>query len=55
MLVKHIDDSQLEYVKDKCMAKDILDSLFERKSVAGQVLLRRKLITMEYNEKWKNE
>lgn len=53
LLVKHIDDSQLEYVKDKVMAKDIYDALqqvFERKSIAGQLWLRRKLLTLKYNE-----
>lgn len=53
LLVKHIADNQLEYVKDKMMVKDMYDSLrtaFERKSIAGQLLLRKKLITMKYDE-----
>lgn len=52
-LVKHIDDSQLEYVKDKDTAKDIYDALqeiFEQKSIAGQLCIRRKLLTLKYNE-----
>lgn len=53
ILVEHIDDSQLEYVKDKLTAKEIYDALqqvFERKSIAGQLWIRRKLLTMKYNE-----
>lgn len=49
MLIQYISDSQLEYVKDYKHAKDIFDALknvFERKSVAGQLYLRKKLITL---------
>lgn len=52
LLIKHIADNQLECIKDKTTAKEIyetLESIFERKSVAGQLLLRKKLITMKYD------
>jgi len=52
LLIKHIADSQLECIKDKITAKEIydtLESIYERKSVAGQLLLRKKLITMKYD------
>lgn len=51
ILVQCIHDSQLEYIKDKKYAKEIFDSLkavFERASVAGQLLLRKQLLTMKY-------
>lgn len=51
ILVQCIHDSQLEYIKDKKEAKAIFDALkavFERKSVAGQLLLRKRLLTMKY-------
>lgn len=51
ILVQCIHDSQLEYIKDKKYAKEIFDSLkavFERTSVAGQLLLRKQLLTMKY-------
>lgn len=53
ILVQCIADSQLEYIKDKAFAKDIYDTLtgvFERKSVAGQLLLRKQLLTMKYKD-----
>lgn len=53
ILIKHIGDDQLEYVKDKSTTKDIYDKLqeiYERKSISGQILLRRKLINMKYND-----
>lgn len=52
-LVKHIADNQLEYIKDKLIAKDIFDTLeqvFERKSVANQLYLRKKFVTLKYYE-----
>lgn len=52
LLIQHIADSQLEYIKDKSMAKDIYDALksvFERNSVAGQLLLRKRLSTLKYD------
>lgn len=53
ILVQCIHDSQLEYIKDKKYAKDIFDSLkavFERTSFAGQLLLRKRLLTMKYTD-----
>lgn len=53
ILVQTIHDNQLEYVREKTLAKDMFDtlcSIFERKSVASQVLLRKQLLTMKYNE-----
>lgn len=53
ILVQCIHDSQLEYIKDKKNAKDIFDGLkavFERASVAGQLLLRKRLLTMKYSD-----
>lgn len=52
-LVQSIHDSQLEYVKDKERAKAMFDSLaavFERKSIAGQLLLRKQLLMMKMND-----
>lgn len=52
LLIKHIADDQLDCIKDKTTAKEIYDtlqSIYERKSVAGQLLLRRKLILMKYD------
>lgn len=52
LLIDHIADDQLELIKDKSMAKEIYDalkSIFERKSVAGQLLLRKRLCSMKYN------
>lgn len=49
----NIHDDQLENVKDKTTAKAMIDCLagiFERKSIAGQLLLRRQLFTMKYSE-----
>lgn len=53
LLVQTIHDNQLEYVREKTLAKDMFDtlcSIFERKSVASQVLLRKQLLMMKYNE-----
>lgn len=53
ILVQCISDSHLEYVQDKKRAKAMYDSLkavFERKSVASQLYLRKKLITMNFEE-----
>lgn len=52
VLIKHIADDQLGYIKDQEMAKDIYDSLeaiFERRSVANQLLLRKELALMKYD------
>lgn len=54
ILVQCISDSHLEYVQDKRRrTKDMFDSLkavFERKSIASQLFLRKKLITMKYDD-----
>lgn len=54
LLIKHIADDQLEHIKDKTTAKEIYDTLefvFERKSIAGQLMLRKKLVTLKYDGK----
>lgn len=51
--MQSIHDSQLEYVKDKERAKAMFDSLaavFERKSIAGQLLLRKQLLLMKMSD-----
>lgn len=53
ILIKHIGDNYLEYVKDKETAKGIYDTLgevFERKTISGQLYLRKKLLTLKYND-----
>lgn len=53
LLVQSIHDSQLEYVKDKERAKAMFDSLaavFERKSLAGQLMLRKELLLLKMND-----
>lgn len=53
-IVQSIHDSQLEYVKDQTTAKGMIENLkqvFERKSIAGQLLLRKQLLSMKYDEK----
>lgn len=53
LLIQCIGDNHLEYVKDKEQAKEIFDTLqnvFERKSVAGQLCLRKKIMTMKFND-----
>lgn len=53
IIIQYIADNQLEHVKDKKHAKDVFDTLksvYERKSVASQLFLRKKLITMKYDE-----
>lgn len=53
ILVQCISDTHLEYVQDKRRVKDMFDALkavFERKSVASQLYLRKKLITMKYED-----
>lgn len=45
--------NNLEYIKDKTLAKEIYDTLeeiFERKTVSGQIFLRKKLLALKYNE-----
>jgi hypothetical protein len=51
-IIQRIADSHLEYVKDAETAYEMwstLQTTFERKSMASQVLLRKKLLTMKFN------
>lgn len=53
IIVQSVHDCQLENIKDKETAKDMIDGLakiYERKSIAGQLLLKRQLLTMKYSE-----
>lgn len=53
IIIQTVHDDQLENIKDKKTAKEMIDSLakiYERKSIAGQLLLRRQLLTMKYSE-----
>ncbi|RYA67256.1 hypothetical protein DD592_27670, partial [Enterobacter cloacae complex sp. 2DZ2F20B] len=49
-IIQRIADSHLEYVKDAATAHEMWSTLrktFERKSMASQVLLRKKILTMK--------
>lgn len=53
IIVQSVHDSQLENIKGKTFAKDMIDtlaSIYERKSIASQLILRRRLLTMKFNE-----
>lgn len=53
ILVQTVHDDQLENVKKKTTAKEMFDTLcsvFERKSFASQLLLRKQLLTLKYRE-----
>ena len=53
MIVRRIADSHLEYVKDKRNSFQIMSALratFERKSIASQLYLRKKLLLMKCGE-----
>lgn len=53
MIVRRIADSHLEYIKDKKTSKEVIDALkatFERKSIASQLFLRKKLLTLKCSE-----
>lgn len=52
LLAQAIDDEQLQYVMDKDSAKAMYDALvtmFQRKSITSQLLLRRRLLMMKFN------
>lgn len=51
LLARTINDEQLTYIMGKTNAKAMYDALvamFERKSVANQLILRRRLLTMKF-------
>lgn len=51
LLVSRIHDSQLEYIQDKPAPKDIWDALrrvFERRSIASRMHLKRQMLTMRF-------
>lgn len=50
IIVQSVHDSQLEFIKDKKTAKEMFDGLskiFERKSLASQMMYRRQALTMK--------
>lgn len=52
LIIQKIAESHLEYIKDKTSAYDTWETLkqtFERKSVANQIRLKRKLLCMKFN------
>lgn len=52
LLASTISDEQLSYVMDKTTAKgmyDALISMFQRKSIASQLVLRRRLLTLKFS------
>lgn len=51
-IVQRMADSHLEYVKDRATAHEIwteLRNTFERQGIAGQLLLRKELLSMKFN------
>lgn len=51
-IIQRIADTHLEYIKDKATAYEIWEELkntFERKGMAGQLLVRKELLTMKFN------
>lgn len=53
VLIQAVADSHLEYVKDKASPKQIWDGLhnvFERKSITNRFLLKKRLLSMRFNE-----
>lgn len=53
IIIRRIADSHLEYVKDKKTSMEVIQALkktFERKSLASQLYLRRKLLTLKCAE-----
>lgn len=50
-IVQRIADSHLEYAKDKTTAHEVwkeLSNVFERRGMASQLLLRKKLLSMKF-------
>lgn len=53
IIIQCIADSHLEYVKDCVSPKNIISKLkntFEKKGIASQLLIRRKLLTLKFQE-----
>lgn len=53
ILVQTMHDGQLEYIKDEKTAKGMFDALvnvFERKSISSQIILRKQLLSMKFND-----
>lgn len=53
IIVQSVHDCQLENIKGKSSAKEMIEtlaSIYERKSIASQLLLRRQLLTMKFDE-----
>lgn len=53
LIVRRIADSHLEYIKEKTTSREIinaLESTFERKSIASQLYLRRRILTLKCAE-----
>lgn len=53
IIINHIADDQLEYIKDKTSPKEIFDTLksvFERKTISSQLFIRKKLLILKYIE-----
>lgn len=53
IIINHISDEQLEYIKDQKSAKGIIDTLksvFERKTISSQLFIRKRLLTLKYQE-----
>lgn len=53
IIIESIDDDQLEYTKDVTFAKQMIDNfkaVYQRKSVASQLLLRKQLLTLKMHE-----
>lgn len=53
IIVQSVHDGQLENIKDKSTAKQMVNSLksiYERKSIAGQLFQRRQLLTMKFSD-----
>ncbi|KAF2890153.1 hypothetical protein ILUMI_16020, partial [Ignelater luminosus] len=53
IIVNHIADTRLEYIKSEKTVKGVYDKLksqFERSSISNQLFIRKKLLLMKYNE-----
>jgi len=50
MIIQCIANSRLEYVKDKKTAYGMLEAVFQRKAIASQLFLRKKLLSMKISQ-----